>query len=563
LGDDEKRTEAEGEPAPSVRGARGGATLVALGIFLSRIAGLVRERVFAHYFGNSVAAGVFKAAIRIPNALQNLFGEGVLSASFIPVYARLRAEGKEALADRVAGVVGSFLGVFLAIVVALGMLFSRSIVILIAPGFDGEAHELAVRLVRILFPGIGLLVMSAWCLGILNSHRRFFVSYTAPVLWSAAMIAAMIGFGGRVDQERLVIILAWGTVIGSAVQFGGQLPHCLGLARGLHFGLDRTLEPVRTVFRNAGPVIVGRGVVQVSAFVDAMIGSFLGAAALAGIAYAQTLYMLPVSLFAMSIAAAELPEMSGAIGTHSEIAEKLRARIAAAQRQVAFLVVPSMVAFLAIGSALVSGLFETGRFGHEDTIYVTWILGGYAVGLLAVTVSRVYSSAFYALRDTKTPLKFPANRVVVANARGLALAIPHRAWPVSLAIGAGVTLPGVDNAELAVGAVGLAVAGGVASWIELTLLRRALATKIGATPMPGSFAARIWCAALAAAFAGALFAAYVAGPFVELLPSRFGLHRIGGAVAAAGVFGVVYLGVAGALRVEEVGGLMRRLRRRG
>jgi len=563
LGDDEKRTEAERASAPAARGGRSGATLVALGIFLSRIAGLVRERVFAHYFGNSVAAGVFKAAIRIPNALQNLFGEGVLSASFIPVYARLRAEGKEELADRVAGVVGSFLALFLAIVVTLGMLFSRAIVILIAPGFDGEAHELAVRLVRILFPGIGLLVMSAWCLGILNSHRRFFISYTAPVLWSAAMIAAMIGFGGKVDQERLVIILAWGTVVGSALQFGVQLPHVFRLARGLHFGLDRTLEPVRTVFRNAGPVIVGRGVVQVSAFVDAMIGSFLGAAALAGIAYAQTLYMLPVSLFAMSIAAAELPEMSGAVGTHSEIAEKLRARIAAAQRQVAFLVVPSMVAFLAIGTSLVSGLFETGKFGPEDTIYVTWILGGYAVGLLAVTVSRVYSSAFYALRDTKTPLKFAAIRVAVAIALGLTLALPLRPWLVSIAIGAGVKLPAVDNAELAVGAVGLAVAGGVASWIELTLLRRALAAKIGATPMPGSFGARIWCAALAAGVAGALFAAYVAGPLVALLPSQFGLHRIGGAAAVAGVFGVVYLAVAGALRVEEVGGLMRRLRRRG
>jgi len=563
LGDDEKQTEAELASAPAARDTRGGATLVALGIFLSRIAGLVRERVFGHYFGTSLAGGVFKAALRIPNALQNLFGEGVLSASFIPVYAKLRAEGKEEVADRVAGVVGSFLALLMAIVVALGMIFSRWIVFAIAGGFEGEAHELAVRLVRILFPGIGLLVMSAWCLGILNSHRRFFISYTAPVLWSAAMIAAMIGFGGKVDQERLAIILAWGTVVGSALQFGVQLPHVFRLAKELHFGFDRTLEPVRTVFRNAGPVIVSRGVVQVSAFVDTMIGSFLGGAAVSGIAFAQTLYLLPVSLFAMSIAAAELPEMSGAVGTHSEIAEKLRARIAAAQRQVAFLVVPSMVAFLTIGMSLVSGLFESGKFGPEDTIYVTWILGGYAVGLLAVTVSRVYSSAFYALRDTRTPLKFAAVRVAVALALGVTLAIPLRPWLVALAIRAGARLPAVDNAELAVGAVGLAVAGGVASWIELTLLRRALATKIGATPMPGSFVSRIWGAAIAAGVAGALFAAYVSGPFVELLPSRFGLHRIVGAVGVAGIFGVVYLGVAGALRVEEAGALVRRFRRRG
>lgn len=552
----------EGAPRPATHGRRGGASLIAIGIFLSRITGLIRERVFAHYFGSSLAAGVFKVAIRIPNSLQNLFGEGVLSASFIPVYAKLRAEGKEELADRVAGVVGAFLALFLAIVVSLGMIFSRWIVFLIAAGFEGEAQELAVRLVRILFPGIGLLVMSAWCLGILNSHRRFFISYTAPVLWSAAMIVAMIGFGGQVDEERLAVILAWSTVVGAALQFGVQLPHVFSLAKELHFGFDRTLAPVRTVFRNAGPVIVGRGVVQVSAFVDATIGTFLGTAAPAGIAYAQILYMLPVSLFAMSIAAAELPEMSGAVGTHSEIADKLRARISAAQRQVAFLVVPSMVAFLAIGGSLVSGLFETGKFDHEVTIYVTWILGGYAIGLLAVTISRVYSSAFYALHDTRTPLKFAIIRVSAAIVLGLSLAMPLRPWLVGLATGAGVRLPAVDNAELAVGAVGLALAGGLACWIELALLRKALAKKIGPTPIPGSFLSRVWGAAIAAGIAGAFVASHVSGFVVAMLPVRFGLHRVGGAVAVAGVFGIVYLGVAGALRVEEVGGLMRRLRRR-
>lgn len=563
MGDDENRENSQGEAAVVPRGGRGGAVLVAAGIFLSRIAGLVRERVFAHYFGTSLAGGVFKAAIRIPNALQNLFGEGVLSASFIPVYTKLRAEGKEELADRVAGVVGSILALFVAVIVAAGMLFTAPIVSAIAPGFTGEARALTIDLVRILFPGVGFLVMSAWCLGILNSHRKFFISYAAPVLWSAAMITAMIAFGGRVGQERLAVILAWGTVAGSLLQFGVQLPFVLRAAKGMRAGIDRTLEPVRAVFRNALPVIVGRGVVQVSAFVDEVIGSLLGASALAGIAFAQTLYMLPISLFAMSVAAAELPEMSSAVGTPAEVAEKLRARIGAAQRRVAFLVVPSTVAFLAIGTSLVSGLFETGRFGRDDTIYVTWILGGYSIGLLAVTVGRVYSSAFYALHDTKTPLHFAMIRVSVAILLGVALAIPLRPWLVGLVTDLGVALPAVENASRSVGAVGLAFAGGVASWIELTLLRRALAGKIGATPMPGSFLAKICGAALAAGVAGAIFSAEVAGFVVGLLPKTFGLHRVGGAVAVAAVFGVVYLSTAAVLRVEEVGGVMRRLRRRG
>src|SRR5688572_29459453 len=162
--------------------------LVAAGIFLSRIAGLVRQRVFAHYFGNSEAADAFGAAFRIPNLLQNLFGEGVLSASFIPVYARLLAEGDDEEAGRLAGAVVALLTLVTAVLVLAGVLATPWLIDLIAPGFEGEKRELTIRLVRVLFPGAGLLALSAWCLGVLNSHRRFFLSYISPVLWNVAMI---------------------------------------------------------------------------------------------------------------------------------------------------------------------------------------------------------------------------------------------------------------------------------------------------------------------------------------------------------------------------------------
>ena len=178
------------------------AVLVAAGILLSRIAGLIRERVFAYYFGGtSMAAGVFRAGLRIPNFLQNLFGEGVLSASFIPVYAKLLAQGDEELAGRVAGAIASILALFVSVLVVLGVSVTSWIVDIIVPGFSGEARQLTIRIVRILFPGIGILVLSAWCLGILNSHRKFFLSYVAPVLWNAAMIATMVVFGSRLTQS--------------------------------------------------------------------------------------------------------------------------------------------------------------------------------------------------------------------------------------------------------------------------------------------------------------------------------------------------------------------------
>ena len=154
---------------------RGAAVLVAAGIFLSRISGLIRDRVFAHYFGNSPAADAFRAAMRIPNFLQNLFGEGVLSASFIPVYAGLLARNERENASRVAGAVFAILAGLSSVLALLGVLAAPVLIDVIAPGFHGPKRELTVTLVRILFPGAGLLVMSAGCLGLLNSHRRFFL----------------------------------------------------------------------------------------------------------------------------------------------------------------------------------------------------------------------------------------------------------------------------------------------------------------------------------------------------------------------------------------------------
>ncbi|HJT18544.1 MAG TPA: murein biosynthesis integral membrane protein MurJ, partial [Thermoanaerobaculia bacterium] len=364
----------------------GFAVLVAAGILLSRLSGLIRQKIFAHYLGNSDAAGVFSAAYRIPNFLQNLFGEGVLSASFIPVYAKLLAQGEEKLAGRVAGIVASLLALTVAILVLICVLITPWLLIVIAPGFHGEVRELTVRVVRILFPGIGILVMSAWCLGILNSHRKFFLSYVAPVLMNIVMIATLVIFGHRVSQTSLAICLAWGTVVGAAAQLGIQIPFVFRYARHLRFAIDTALEPVRQVVRNFTPVVIGRGVVQLSAYLDNILATLLGTAAASALAYAQLISLLPISLFGMSVAAAELPQMSSAIGSDEEIHAALRNRMSRGLRQIAFFVIPSVMAFIAIGNAIVAALYQGGQFGPGDTLYVWYILIGSTVGLLAVTL---------------------------------------------------------------------------------------------------------------------------------------------------------------------------------
>src|SRR2546423_1269906 len=182
----------------------------------------------------------------------------------------------------------------------------------------------------------GLLVLSDWCLGVLNSHRKFFLSYVAPVFWNAAMIATLIFFGGGSTQSRLAIALAWGTVLGSALQFGIQVPFVLRYAPRIRLSLATALAPVREVIGAFFPVVVGRGVVQLSGYIDQVIASYLGTAAVSGLAYAQTIYFLPISLFGMSVAAAELPQMSGTVGTDEEVGASMRKRLERGLRQIAF-----------------------------------------------------------------------------------------------------------------------------------------------------------------------------------------------------------------------------------
>src|SRR5919109_112629 len=432
------------------------AFFVAAGILLSRLAGLIRDRVFAHYFGNSAAADAFRAAFRIPNLLQNLFGEGVLSASFIPVYARLLAHENEAEAGRVAGAVVTLLIFVVSLLVLIGVLTTPYLIDALVPGFTGEKRALTIRLVKILFPGAGLLVFSAWCLGILNSHGRFFMSYAAPVLWNAAMIATLIGFGSRASQLPLAETLAWGSVAGSALQVGLQLPSVLRLVTHLRLSLRVATPDVRTVVRSFGPVFISRGAVQISAYVDALLASFLPTGAVAALSYAQTLYILPVSLFGMSVSAAELPAMSSARGNAQEMAAYLRQRLDAGLRRVAFFVIPSAIAFLALGDVIAAAIYQSGHFTHADVIYVWGILAGAAVGLLAATLGRLYASAYYALGDTRTPLYFAVVRIALGTGFGYLCAIP---------------LPSALGIDPRWGVAGLTAASSLAGWVELALLR--------------------------------------------------------------------------------------------
>jgi putative peptidoglycan lipid II flippase len=509
------------------------AIFVAAGILLSRIAGLVRDRVFAHYFGNSAAADAFRAAFRIPNLLQNLFGEGVLSASFIPVYARLLAHDNKVEAGRVAGAIAALLAFVVSLLILLGVLSAPYLIDVIVPGFAGEKRQLTIRLVQILFPGAGLLVFSAWCLGILNSHGRFFMSYAAPVLWNAAMIATLIGFGGQMDQFPLAVILAWGSVAGSALQVGIQLPAVLYLVDNLRLSLKVTEPNVRPVVRHFVPVFISRGVVQLSAYVDTLLASFLPTGAVAALSYAQALYILPVSLFGMSVSAAELPAMSSARGNEREVAAYLQRRLDAGLRRVAFFIVPSAIAFLALGDVIAAAVYQSGRFTDDDVIYVWGILAGSAVGLLASTFGRLYASTYYALQDTRTPLSCAVVRVVLGTGLGYLCAIP---------------VPPLLGLDARWGVAGLTLASSLAWWVELALLRHTLSRRIGHTGLPSSLIVKLCSAALTGG---------VTAWLVKMVVGS--LHPIFAAALILIPYGVMYCGIAYGWGVAEAQGLVARI----
>jgi putative peptidoglycan lipid II flippase len=529
--------EPEAVPSRSGRAATGrSSALIASGIFLSRVLGLVRQSLIATFLGVNWVSDAFNGAFKVTNFLQNLFGEGALSASFIPVYANALARGDDDEADRIAGAVASLLAFIVSVIVALGILFAPAVVEVVVGGFTGETLELTIRLTRILFPGAGIFVLSAWCLGILNSHRRFFLSYVAPVFWNIAMIAALLGFGPRVGTVELAVLLSWASVLGALLQMGVQLPAVFSLLKQPRFSPDYGFPPVREVLHNFVPAFVSRGVVQISGFIDTRLASMIVTDGMVTLLQnAQTIYLLPISLFGMAISAAELPEMSRETSAGPEAFARLRSRLDAALPRVAFFVVPSAVGFLVLGEAISGVILQHGRFTRVDSIRTWAILAGSAIGLVASALGRLYSSTFYALRDTRTPLWFAVIRVILTGVLGYLFAFP---------------LPRLLGLPPWTGAAGLTASAGIAGWVEFLLLRRSLTGRIGPTGIRPSLLARLWAASLVAGAVGF--------GVMQLMSPRH--QTVRGALAIA-AFALIYGISTLALRVPEARAIVARARR--
>lgn len=561
----------------------------------SRGVGLVREMVIAGALGRGAIADSFRVAMRVPNLLQNLLGEGSISAAFVPVYARLIEDGRDDDAHRLARQTLGVLSAVVTLLVAVIFIGARPMVWITTLGrITGDRFELAVELTRFTALGIGFLVLSAFCLGILNAHRRYLLSYAAPVLWSLAQI---IGFGAAlIFGQSAGDIARWGAVamvIGSIGQLVVQLPTVRSVG-----GLGRpslTIGPeLREVLGRFVPAVGGRGVVQLSSYVDLALASFLAAGAIATIGYAMPLYLLSIAVFGFSVAVSELTEMSRSTAGLDAVA----ARVRAAQRRV--LLPAGLVTAGAIGAGgivigslyefvndLARRLFDTGgatSFSSADTTAVALTLAAFALGLPAAMVARVSQNALYAMGDVKGPARIALVRLAVGASLGflLMLQFDHlivgeveslvvasdgttAADALGVEIGdSAVGLTAVDGFPHAsfwqplpyreflatddagqtrgtsfvhLGAVGLGLGSAVASWTEWFLLRRRLRRQLGESVSTGI---GVWVA-----IAG--FAAFVAARAVVAigLPPIVDLIIVGAVVLGTYVGSLHFIGLIG------------------
>lgn len=504
------------------------AAVVAFGILLSRLVGLVRQRVAAHYFGTSAIADVISAAFRIGNIAQNLLGEGSLSASFIPVYSRLRGEGRREEAVKLAYSALGLLALAVTLVSALGMVLAPWLTWLVAPGFDEQKRGFTVELVRVVFPTTGLLVLGAWGLGVLNSHRRFFLPYVAPVVWNLVQIGVLMVAGGVVlwRGEKLASALIWAGLAGAGLQFALLAKGASPLLGGLRMRFDTRDPHVREAAARLPAVLLGRGVVQISGYVDTVLVSFLGTGANAVFGYAQMLYLLPMSLLGTGEAAVSLPEMArDTAGTNTaKRNESLRRRLGSAFARTSVLAAPAIAALVLFGREIITVVLQTGAFDRSSTVRVAEVLAIYGFALLGNASGRLLATTCYALGDTSRPARFALARVIVSTAVALALMGP-------------------------LGVAGVVLGATAAAWLEALLLGWHVRRTVGGLGLEQLAVLRLLALAALCALAPLGLRA--------LLPTELAAG-LWGSLAVLAALGLAFALGAPALGLVRLGSLLRR-----
>jgi putative peptidoglycan lipid II flippase len=506
------------------------AAVVGSATLVSRILGFLRDLVVAQVFGAGPATDAFFVAFRLPNLLRRLVGEGALSSAFIPVFTEyLTTRPRGDLLRMFRAVTGGLL-VVLAALTLLGVVGAPLLVRVMAPGFfaDSFTGPLTVRLTRWMFPYLFLVGLASLAMGMLNAHRHFLVPALAPTMLNLAIIGAVLGLAPHLEER--VFALAVGVLVGGVGQLLIQLPALARRGLLVAPALDPRHPAVRRIVGLMAPVAVGQSATQLNILIDTVIASFLVGGSVSYLYYADRLVEFPLGVFGIAIATAVLPTLSEQAAARDPVA--LRTTLSFALRLAAFVTLPAAVGLFVLREPLVRVLYQRGAFGPAETAQTAWALGFYAVGLVGFATVKIGAQAFYALGDTRTPVKLAIGAMALNSALAVALAFPLRHGGLALATSCSAT---VNSLALA--------------W----LVRR----RLGGAAVPGARRGWIRIGVAAAVLAVAL---WVGGALWPVPASRLaevawlGVMIVGGAL----VYGLAHL----ALGSEELTGAMAALRRR-
>ncbi len=420
------------ESNPETRNLGRAAGVVSFFTFQSRILGLVRDMVLAALFGAGMAADAFFVAFRIPNLLRRLFAEGSLTIAFIPVFTEYLTLKTKKDAFDLARIVLTTLSIILVIVTLLGILFSPWIVRIQAFGFgsSGVKYDLTVLLTRITFPYIFFISIVAFFMGVLNSLRRFAAPAAAPIFLNVGIIGAAYLISPHCEAP--IVGVAIGVLIGGALQVGLQIPSAIreGLRLYPKWQLDH--PGLKRIGLLMLPAILGSAVYQFNQFVGTLLATFLPEGSVSWLYYADRLVQFPLGIFAIAISTAALPSLA------TEAAKKdlgqFQSTLNHALCLVFFITLPSMVGLIILGKPIIQILFERGAFDARASVMTAYALSYYTLGLWAFSGVRIMVSAFYALQDTKTPVKVAVVALVVNLTLSLALMGPLKHGGLALAL---------------------------------------------------------------------------------------------------------------------------------
>lgn len=528
------------------------AGIVSVAVMFSRVLGLVRETIFARFFGAGFLYDAFVVAFKIPNILRDLFAEGALSAAFVKVFTDYQIKRTEAEAWRLASLIFNVLAVVMSVITIVGILIAPYIIPILARGFSPEKAALAVTLTQIMFPFILLVALAALAMGVLNTKGRFGVPASASTAFNIAAIISGLGLayylsgGGwemSFDKNAVpstsamwaITGMAIGTLIGGAAQLLIQVPSLLRVGFRFSSALNFTDPGVRRVMRLMGPAIIGTSAVQVKVLVDLVVVSVIDGGN-SWLSYSFRLMQFPIGVFGVAIGTAAIPALSR-LASEDNIA-KFRETLSDALKLVFLMTIPAACGLIVLGEPIIRLIYEGGRFKAFDTNMTAWALTAYSIGLAGYAAIKVLSPSFYALDDARTPMYVSIASVAVHAPTSFGL--------MYLLSTVGVT----PERPSGFGHVGVALATSTVALVNffaLLILMRKRINRINGREIATAFykiaaASAVMCAVCWFSYS------FVSGLFV----SKTLTARLVEAFLPIGLGGLTFLGTAKLLGVTEV-----------